>query len=330
MSSETSRSSHRVLLTDRAWPDWELERSVLEPAGVELVTTDDDSESTLIQLAESVQAIGTCWSAVTEKVIRACEDCRVIVRFGIGLDNIAVATATELGIPVCNNPDYCVEEVSDHALALLLAWERKLTHFDRLIRSGRYDLTQGRSMRRLCGRTLGIVGLGRIGQTVARKAQAFGLQVIAYTASGNDHGTGIPMVGSLAELLTQSNYLTLHVPLNTETRGMIGAAELALMPNDSVLINTSRGPLVDERALLEALDGQQLGGACLDVYTQEPPDLTNRLFQHERVMATPHAAFVSEESLVELRTTAAQQLLDGLQRQRPHNVVNPNVYDAVK
>ena len=324
----TACSRYRVLLTDRAWPDWEIERQILEPAGVHLVTTDSTDEATLTELARGVDAIGTCWAQVTESVIRASSDCRVVCRFGIGLDNIRVDVATELGIPVCNNPVYCIEEVADHVIAFLTSWERNIGIYDRRIRSGLYDIQNSRTMRRLKGRRLGLIGFGRIAQTVFQKATGIGLHVSAWSPSGNNHGLDCPMIDSLESLLGESDYVSIHVPLNSETRHLLNADMLGLMKSEALLINTARGPIVDEEALTDALDRGIIGGSALDVFETEPPDLGSTLFQNGSVLATPHAAFVSVESLDELRRTAAEQILSALDGRRPSHVVNPEVFDS--
>src|SRR5262245_13100456 len=184
---------YRVLLTDRAWPDATIEREILEPAGIELVEAPDPGEATLAALAADADAIITNWAPVTESVIRAAPRCRVIARTGIGLDNIAVATATELKIPVTNVPDYCAGEVADHALALLLACARNVAFLPSRTKRGEYRLQAAPPMPRLKGKVLGLIGLGRIGRHLAGKARALGLELIAHTASGNEHDTGCRM-----------------------------------------------------------------------------------------------------------------------------------------
>jgi D-3-phosphoglycerate dehydrogenase len=230
----------RVLLTDRAWPDSALERELLAKGGAELVEAPTGDEATLAALARDCDAVATCWAEVTENVIRAATRCRIIARLGIGLDNISVSTATELGIPVTNVPDYCVSEVCDHTLALLMACARKVAFYNQQAKAGTYALQAGPPLRRLAGQTLGLVGLGRIGRAVFVKATALGLRVIACTRSGNSHGTDCPMT-SLDDLLARSDYVSLHVPLSSETDGLLGAPQLARMKRGAYLINTSRG-----------------------------------------------------------------------------------------
>ena len=315
----------RVLLTDRAWPDFRLERDILKQINAAVIEAPDHDEPTLVDLARDVDAIGACWAQVTESVIQAAPRCRTVARFGIGLDNIAVATATRLGIPVTNVPDYCVEEVSDHALALLLACARKVAFFHLRTKYGEYNLQQGPPLRRLAGQTLGLVGLGRIAKSLVPKARALGLNVIAHTRSSNPHQTGCQMV-SFDDLLGRSDYISLHLPLSDASHHRFGTPEFQKMKRTAYLINTSRGPLIDHNALFEALEQNLIAGAALDVFEPEPPDLGHPLYQHERVIVTPHVAFLSEESLIALRTAATQQIADVLQGNRPRNVVNPEIY----
>jgi D-3-phosphoglycerate dehydrogenase len=317
---------YRVLLTDRAWPDLQIERDRLAPLDAELIDSPSADEATLVELARDVDAIGTCWAGVTESVIRAASPrCRIVARFGIGLDNISVTTATELGIAVTNVPDYCISEVSDHALALLLAAARNIAFFHARTKRGEYALEAGPPMKRLAGATLGLAGLGRIARALVPKARALGLEVIAYNRGGDDHGTGCGMV-SFDRLLAQSDFISVHLPLSDETRGLFCERAFARMKPSAWLINTSRGALVDHEALYRAIQSGRIAGAALDVFDPEPPDLSRPLFRDERVIVTPHAAFLSAESLRELRTRASSQIATALEGRRPENVVNPQVF----
>jgi D-3-phosphoglycerate dehydrogenase / 2-oxoglutarate reductase len=315
----------RVLITDRAWPDCSIERDVLKSVGADVVEAPQTDEQTLISLARDADAIGTNWAPVTANVIRAASRCKTVARFGIGLDNISVPTATGLGIPVTNVPDYCVSEVSDHALALLLAAARNVAFFHARTKAGEYDLSAGPPMRRLSGMTLGLIGFGHIARALFPKARALGMTVIANTRGLDNCGTGCPMV-PLDELLVKSDFVSLHAPLSDSTRHMISGPQLARMKPTAWLINTSRGGLIDNTALKAALAAGRIGGAALDVFEPEPPDLSDPLYRDERVIVTPHAAFVSAESLHELRLRASRQIADALEGKRPANVVNPEVY----
>ncbi len=312
----------RVLIADRPWQDLTIEQEILSPQGVEIVDAPPQAdEETLVRLAANVQAISVCWAPITAQVIQAASECKIIARTGIGLDNIDIPAATEAGIMVTNVPDYCVTEVADHALALLLSLARNIAFFHLRTKRGEYDLSAAPPMLRLSECTLGLFGLGRIAQALAVRAQALGLRVIAHSRSGNDHGTGIEMV-TLDQLLSESDFLSLHVPLSEETRGTFQGTSFDKMKPGAVLINTSRGGLVDEAALWEAIQSGRIAGAGLDVFDPEPPDLAHPLFRDERVIVTPHAAFVSQQSVEELRRRSARQIATALAGGVPENWIN--------
>ena len=308
-------------MTDRAWPDAEIERSILGEVDAELIEAPATDEATLIQLAGDVDAIATTWAKVTDKVIRACPRCKVVARLGIGLDNIAVATATELEIPVTNCPDYCVSEVSDHALGLILACARRIGFFHLRTKAGEYKLGAATTMRRLSTQQVGLIGLGHTARELLPKLRALGMSVVANTPSGSDHGTGCQMV-SLTELLKTSDYVSLHAPLTPDSHHLINRERLELMKPAAYLINTSRGGLIDAAALWAAIRSGNIAGAALDVFEPEPPNLSDPLYQDERVIVTPHAAFISAESLADLRKQAMNQVVQALRGDWPNNVVN--------
>ena len=316
--------TQRVLLTDRPWADDSIERGILAAAGIELIEAPAGDEATLSRLAADCQAIMTCWAKVTQTVIAASPGCRHVARLGIGLDNIDVAYATSQKILVTNIPDYCIEEVVDHALALLLGLARNVAFHYLQMKQGVYDLRAGQPLRRISGQTLGLLGFGRTGQLLRQKALGLGLKVIAHSASGDDRGTGCEMV-SLEELFRRSDFLSLHAPLTPQTKHVVNARSLATMKPHAVIINTSRGPLIDHGALWATLQANSIGGAGLDVFEPEPPNLADPLYSDSRVIATPHIAFVSAESLINLRERTAKQVVDVLQGRVPENVINPQV-----
>jgi D-3-phosphoglycerate dehydrogenase len=314
----------KVLLTDYAWPDLEIERETLAAADAELIVAESTDAQSLAKLAGDADAIMTNWANVPASVIEAAPMCRIVARLGIGLDNIDVACATRRMIPVTNVPDYCLVEVAEHALALVFALGRKIAHYHLETKSGRYELQSGPSLKRMEGQTLGIVGLGAIGRTLAARALGVGLCAIATNRSGRCDREGVRMC-SLDELLRKSDYVSLHVPLSDQTRQMIGRGELARMKPAAYLINTARGGLVDHAALAEALAAGKLAGAALDVQESEPPDLSLPPYNDPRVIVTPHAAFYSEESVADLRRRASEQVAIRLRGGVPENVVNPEV-----
>lgn len=321
-------TKYRVLVTDFVWPSTEPERHVLAQIGAEIVEAPDPSEDTLSSLAEGADAIMTCFAQVTDKVVRSAKKCVVISRYGVGVDNIAVDTATEEGIVVTYIPDYCVDEVSDHVMALLLAWNRQVEFYSKAAKEGRWEGTRSPvPLQRLRGRNMGIVGLGRIGQAVAVKAKAFGLNILAhdpYLSPEAPRPDGVVLV-DLTTLLRLSDYVSLHTPLNDETRGFIGPDELDLMKHDAFLINCARGPLIDENGLYAALRDGKVGGAGLDVMEQAAPPADHPLFQLDNVLVTPHVAFLSQQSVQELEVRTAKATADVLQGRMPEFLVNPVV-----
>ena len=316
----------RVLVTDYVWPNLEVEEGVLGEIGVELVVAPDAKEDTLVGLANGCRGILTCWGQTTRAVIEAAQpDLKVIVRYGVGLDNIDVAFATEQGIPVANVPDYCFQDVAEQTMALLLGLSHKVVKFDRLIRGGTWDIQAGLPLRRLTGQVLGLVGFGNIAQEVIPRAQVFGLKVIAYSRSLTEEqasALGVEAV-DLDTLLRTSDFVSLHCPSTDETRGLMGADNLAKMKTTACLINTSRGDIIDEAALLTALENETIAGAALDVRCQEPPETGDRLIQMDQVIHSPHSAFYSRESLIELPQKAAWEVRRVLTGEAPVHLVNP-------
>ena len=325
-------SEFKVLITDYVWPTTDPEETVLrEEADAEAVVAPDGSEETLISLAGDVDAIMTCFAQVTPNVLRAAPNCAAVGRFGVGVDNIAVDTATELGMAVTYVPDYCVDEVSDHVMALLLAFNRRIVLFDNSVKNegwGSVPLTM--RMMRLQGKTLGVIGFGRIGQAVAQKALSFGFRVLAYDpymTSEQCALRGARKVEDMDAVLRESDFVTLHSPLNEETRGLIGARELDMMKSEAFLINCARGPLIDESALYDALTGGGIAGAGLDVMEDNHPPNDHPLLGLDNIIITPHVAFFSQEATLELEQRAAREVAYVLTGRMPDNLVNPVVLE---
>ena len=317
----------KVLITDYVWPSTDPEREVLESAGIELVIAPNTSESTLAELAADVDAIMFCFAQVTGKVLEAAENCKISARYGIGVDNVDIAKATELGIVVTNVPDYCMDEVTDHALGMILALNRRFVPHNRAVVSGGWSsVALNQPMHRTRGATLGIVGFGRIGRSLAAKAIGFGMNILAYdpliapgsTIEGADAVT-------LEELLSRSDFVSLHVPLTPATHNMITKAELAAMKPGSIIVNCARGGLIDEHALADSLASGHTAGAGLDVVEPTPPDPASPLLRQENVIVTPHTAFFSQASTLELERRTAQEVVRVLNGERPENLINPDV-----
>ncbi|MEU0412880.1 C-terminal binding protein [Streptomyces griseorubiginosus] len=312
-----------VLLTDYAWPDDSVERSVIEAAGHTLVSgpAEPASAGTIEKLVAEHRPAGilTCWAPVSATAVDASPDLRIVARLGVGLDNIAVDTATERGVWVTNVPDYCVEEVSDHAVGMILSWTRGLAAFDREVRAGRWD-PAGARLRRLSTLTCGVVGFGRIGRATARKLGAFGCRVLAHDPHPPKEAPGVDLVG-LEELLRRSDVVILHVPLTPGTHHLVGADQLALMKPGGLLVNVSRGGLVDTDAVVEALDGGRLAGAAFDVLESEP-HVPAGLLDQPGALLTPHVAFSSDASVTELRRRAAEEVVRILAGDAPAHPCN--------
>ena len=315
-------SNYKILLSDVAWPDTQIEQQLCDEAGVELIVATDSSEDTLAQLAVDCDAILTCWAKITATVIRAAGDrCKVVSRMGIGLDNIDVDYCTRNNIPVTNVPDYCLQEVAEHTLACVLSLGRHINTYNLASKAGNYDRNVNPPLRRLKGQTIGIIGLGNIGTRVSELANALGFNVLGFRQDMTKKVADVQLV-PLEQLLTESDFVTLHLPLTDTNHHLIDGAALAMMKNSASLINTARGPLVDHAALAIGLEQGEIAGAALDVQDPEPPDLSTPPYNDPRVIVTPHAAFVSVESLIELRRSSMQNTLDVLLHGQSANTVN--------
>ena len=318
----------KVLATDYSWKGVRRIEAMMAGAGIELVMAEGASEDALAEQATDADGIITGLAQITGRALRAAGRCKVVSRGGVGVDNIDVATATELGIAVAYVPDYCVGEVADHVMAMLLALNRGVAQFDRAVRETGWRSRDAEwRIARLSGTTLGIVGLGRIGRAVALRAAPFGMRVLAsdpVVPAGEALGAGAVLV-ELPELLERSDFVTLHAPLTDATRNMIGERELAAMKPTAFLINASRGPLVDEAALYAALASGGIAGAGLDVLADEGDADANPLPRLPNVVVTPHVAYLSQEALTELEERVAQAVVDVLSGRAPRNLANPGV-----
>jgi D-3-phosphoglycerate dehydrogenase len=315
-----------VAVSDSVFPDLEPARRVLSRIGAELRLAAAPTAEAIVEAAADADALLVTYATITEPMIRQMTRCRIISRFGIGIDNIDLVAAARAGIVVTRVPDYCIDEVSDHALALLLALARKITVSNSHVHAGRWEMKAVVPLHRLKGQVLGLVGFGRIPQRLAPKAQALGLRVAAcdpYVPDPVFERLGVARV-ELDELVRMADFVSIHAPLVPETRGLFDAERFARMKPTAYVINTARGPIVDEHALAAALDRGQLAGAALDVMPNEPP-VGSPLIGRPDVIITPHTGFYSEESLVELQTKAAEEVVRVLSGQPPKNPVNADV-----
>ena len=319
----------KVVITDYDFGNVDVERSIIENAGFELVAAQCKSEEELIEVGHDADAVITQYARVGEKTINAFTNCALIARYGIGVDIVDVEAATRRNILVTNIPDYCVEEVADHAMAMLLACVRKLNKYHKACREGIWRWQTGKPIHRMRGSTMGFWAFGKIARAISQRANPFGVRMIVYDPYVEEEvfaSFGATAV-SFDKLIQQSDYLMIQVPLTAETEGMIGENELKTMKPTSVLVNTSRGPLVDNQALFKALKEGWISAAGIDDIAEEPakkkewrPD--NPLFQLENIIITSHSAYYSEESILAAREGASQEVVRVLSGNPPLSPVN--------
>ena len=313
-----------VALIDYSWPDLAIERAIVGGAGHTLVAGPEESGDAgtleaFVRLHQP-ETIMVTYTQITPQVIAQSPKLRHIARVGIGTDNVAIAAATERGVLVTNVPDYCIEEVSDHAIALMLAFTRRLNEYDREVRAGRWGLLAAERLRRTNRLTVGVVGYGRIGRATARKLHGLGATVLAHDVASVKDPEPAEMVG-LDELIAGSDVVIMHAPLDASTHHMVDRRFVAKMRKGAILVNVSRGPLVDNDAVLEGLTTGKLSGVGLDVVEGEPnPPRT--LVEHPDVIVTPHVAYASDLAVDDLRTRASEEVVRVLAGEKPRNPCN--------
>jgi D-3-phosphoglycerate dehydrogenase len=299
-----------IAVTDSPFPSLDPARAALARVEAEFRMATSASADDILAVARDADAILVTYARLPGELLRKLTRCKAIGRFGLGVDNIDIAAAAELGMTVTYVPDYCMHEVSDHAMALLLALARKIPFSDRLVQAGRWDMPAVVPIHRLAGRVLGLVGFGNIPRALAPKAKALGLAVIThdpFVPSEVTAAAGVEAV-SFERLLAISDFVSVHAPLTPSTRGLFNADALRKMKKGAILINTARGPLVEEAALVAALDAGHLAAAALDVVEVEPLARDSRLLGRDNVLLTPHTAFYSVEALDELQTKCASDV----------------------
>ncbi|SDQ18520.1 C-terminal binding protein [Virgibacillus salinus] len=324
-------SEFKVVVTDFNYDTIAPEIEILERIGAEVVSAQCTTEEEVIHAAKDADGIICQYAPISRKVIDQLTNCKVVSRYGIGYDVIDVNAATEKGIMVCNVTDYCIEEVSDHAFALLMASVRKIVEQDKAVRRGVWDYKVTAPIYRLSNQVLGLVGFGNIPQLLAKKAQAFGLKVVAHDPFIPVHAAeqlDVELV-DLSTLCELSDFVSVHAPLNKQTKGMVGKEQFKQMKEQAFLINTSRGPVVDEQALVDALRENVISGASLDVLETEPIDLNNPLLEMKNVTLTAHIAWNSKEAELELKSKVAQNVADVLTGYYPTYLVNKKIKGKV-
>jgi D-3-phosphoglycerate dehydrogenase len=318
-----------VVVTDSVFPSLDPAREVLSKIGADLQLAQDSTPETILRVAECADAVLTTYAKLTAEMIAQLRRCRIIARFGIGVDNVDIANATQSGIVVTRVPDYCFDEVSDHTMALLLALARKIPFIDACTQRGTWEMKKAVPIHRLRGTVLGLVAFGGIPRMVAPKAQAFGMQVVAYDPYISEDVFSAASVTRVEfdELVKISDYISIHSPMTSTTHHLFNAGTFSQMKPTAYLINTARGGIIDEAALGQALDRKQIAGAALDVMEKEP-STCSPLFGRDNVIITPHMSFYSEESLIDLQTKAAEEVVRVLSGLAPRNPVNPEAWES--
>jgi D-3-phosphoglycerate dehydrogenase len=321
----------RVVLIEHGYASTEVERRIIEGAGGEFIDAEQMPLSKALELCRDADGILFRRIDVTREMIRQFRKCKAIVRYGVGTDNVDLKAATEANIIVGHVPAYCVDEVSSHAIALMLACARKIVSTHKRMEQGSWDVHREDPIYRIAGKTVGIVGLGTIGRAVARKLTGWDVELLAtdpFVEEDRARELGVRLV-DFETLLRRSHFVMLHVPLLPETRHLINASTVGQMQRGAILVNTARGPVVDSQALLSALDSGQLAAAGLDVFEEEPLPADSPLRRHPRLIATDHTAWYSEESQRDLQRTAAEELARVCTGGLPKSLANPEVIERL-
>ncbi|MHC4394625.1 MAG: C-terminal binding protein [Planctomycetota bacterium] len=317
-------AKYKVLIADSRYPAYDEEKTVLKKIDAEVIVNSSDNEDEIAQAVTDVDGLIVNLAPITEKVISAMNKCKCVSRYGVGYDNVDTAALKAKGIYLANVPDYCEEDVSDHAFALFTDCVRKVSRKDRLVRTGQWNLAGIQDVFRICNKTFGFVGFGMIARCLHRKLAGFNLGRVLiadpFVSAETAKEAGAQLV-DLNTLCTESDYISIHAPLLPSTKGLIGPDQFALMKKTAIIINTSRGPLIDENALFDALKNEKIACAGLDVFHTEPLAADSELRKLENVTLTDHAGWFSVESMVELKTKAAQNIADTLTTGKPKYTV---------
>ena len=322
-------AKYKVLFTDSIFADQEIEKEVLKQIDAELILAPSRDTATLCKLVEDVDAVMVCYADMNAEVISHCSPrCKVIIRTGIGYANVDMEAATAKGIMVANVLKYCNTEVADHAMALTMACLRKVVFLNKTVHNGVWNFNLARPIPRIGNVTMGLYGFGNISREVAKRAKAFDMKVVAYDPFLPDEvftQMGVERATDLDAFISSVDVLSVHLQLNKETDKIINAKVFDLMKPTAYLINVSRGGLVDEEALLDAIANQKIGGCALDVMATEPGDIHSRLLTYDNVIITPHSAFYSDGSDIDLRHKAAEEIVQVFTQGYPEFWLNKNM-----
>ena len=319
----------RVVITDCDHGSIEEEKEEVARIGAELVLAQVQQEEDLIRSCREADGLINQYAILSRKVLENLSKCKVVSRYGVGVDSVDLKAATDLGIIVANVPDYCMDEVADQTVSMILALIRKIVFFDKQVKAGVWDFREGIPIHRIKGKTMGLIGCGKIGLEVARRISGFGVKVIAFDPYLAKAPAGIELK-DFDSVLKESDMISVHCPLNQATRHLIGEREFRKMEKKPIVINTSRGPIVDEEALTRAIEQNRISGAGLDVLEKEPPEAGHPLLSRDNVVFSPHISFYSVESISELKRRTAKNVADVLTAKWPGSVVNSDVHGKTR
>jgi len=317
-----SSKKFKIVITESYHPTLDNEMDIIKEIDAELILKQCKTEDEVIECAWDADGLMVQHAKISRKVIQHLEKCKIIARYGVGYDNVDVKAATEKGIMVSNVPDYCIDEVSSHAIALLMTLSRKIVPLNNSVKEGKWTYLVAEPIYKLTGQVLGIIGLGRIGTAAARKGLGIGLKVIAYDPYVSKSELEVEFV-DFQTLLETSDFISLHCPLTEETYHILGEKEFRKMKKNVFVINTARGPVLDEKSLYNALRDQVIAGVAVDVTEPEPPSPDNPLLSLDNYIITPHTAWYSEESQKELQKETARAVVAVLKGGKPRSLVNP-------
>lgn len=321
-----------VLKTDGDFRDVEMERKILQDAGYNLVERNCLTSGDVIEACRELQpeALIVLKVPINRETMASATSVKAISRYGIGLDMIDMQSASELGIPVAYVPDYCVDEVSNHAISLMFSAERRLLIFDSKVRKGDWSMEGIVPVHRFNEKTIGLLGFGRLSRAVANKMKAFGARIMSFDPLVKEEdmkALGVQKADTIDDLFINSDIISVHVPLTKQTNGLIGKEALAKMKKGSVVVNTSRGGIVDQKALLESIRAGHTASAGLDVFEDEPIDPSDPILEEHRIILTPHVSYYSEEALRQVQSDTAQAIVDILGGSRPRNLANSDIWE---